>query len=142
MNPVTTLILVAAEHELRLVSASGGALTELVHRTAAGYPDGAVAFSDGPERSHGGGVSFGHEPRHSAQEIERDRFAAHAVEELRREWASGSYDRILLCAGPKLLGTLRDLVREPLRSHVILELHKDLAKLPLSALAEHLDAVL
>lgn len=142
MKPLITLILVAAEHELRLLRASGGAFTELVHRTAAGYPDGAVDFSDGPERSHGGGVSFGHEPRQTAQEIERDRFAAHAVEELRREWASGSYDRIILCAGPKLLGVLRALVREPLRAHVRQELPKDLAKLPLSALAEHLEAVL
>lgn len=142
MKPVTTLILVAAEHELRLVSATAGGMTELVHRRAAGYPDGEVEFAGGPERSHGGGVSFGHEPRHTAQEIERDRFAAHAVDELGREWASGTYDRIILVAGPKLLGTLRDLVPEALRPHVTSEVHKDLAKLPLAALADHLDPVL
>ena len=144
MKPIVTLIVLAAEKELRLLrhAGTGKGLDEVVHRHAGGYPDTDVEYTGGPGRSHAAGAQFGHGDSHAEQDEERLRFAAHIVEEMSREWAGGTYDRILLAAGPRLLGVLRDRLPAALRPQVMAELDKDLVKVPIIDLPGHLDDVL
>lgn len=144
MKPIVTLIVIAAEKELRLLrhAGTGKGLTEVVHRHAEGYPDTDVEYTGGQGRSHVAGVHFGHGDSHAEQDEERLRFAAHVLEETAREWAGGTYDRILLAAGPRLLGVLRDRMPAPLKAQVMAELDKDLVKVPVIDLPDHLGGVL
>jgi protein required for attachment to host cells len=60
------------------------------------------------------------------------------VRALEAEWSKGAADRIVLAAGPKMLGALRDAMPGALAGHIAEELHKDLSDVPAHALAEHL----
>jgi protein required for attachment to host cells len=59
------------------------------------------------------------------------------VDALAAEWATAKHDRIVIAAGPKLLGDLRAHLPKTLHTHVAAELHKDLAKTPLHDLPPH-----
>lgn len=61
----------------------------------------------------------------------------HIVDALAAEWASAKHDRIVIAAGPKLLGEVRAHLPKALQAHVAAELHKDLAKIPLHDLPSH-----
>ncbi len=136
MKPVVTLVVLAAEQELRLLRVTGaaGPLEEVVHRRARGYPDSEVSFTDRAPRSHGGQAHFGHGERSDAEDAELARFAAHVIEETSREWAGGGYGRIALAASPRLLGHLRDHMPAVLKAHVAADMPKDLVKTPLADL--------
>jgi protein required for attachment to host cells len=59
------------------------------------------------------------------------------VDSLAAEWATAKHDRIVIAAGPKLLGDLRAHLPKTLHAHVAAELHKDLVKIPLHDLPPH-----
>ena len=59
------------------------------------------------------------------------------MDALAAEWASAKHDRIVIAAGPKLLGEVRAHLPKALQAHVAAELHKDLAKIPLHDLPPH-----
>ena len=144
MKPITTLVVLAAEKELRLLrhAGTGKGLDEVVHRHASGYPDQDVEYTDRAPRSHGGAARFGHGERGDEEDAEMARFAVHVLDETAREWAGGTYARIVLAASPRLLGHLRDRMPAALKPHVVAELDKDLVKIPLADLPDHLGAVL
>ena len=74
----------------------------------------------------------------SEADIRRPRLAGHAAAALAAEWGKGGYDRIVISAGPKLLGALRKAMPEALQPHIGAELHKDLVKLSVRDLPDHL----
>ena len=65
------------------------------------------------------------------------RYIHDMADALAAEWASAKHDRIVIAAGPKLLGEVRAHLPKALQSHVAAELHKDLAKTPLHDLPPH-----
>ena len=65
------------------------------------------------------------------------RYTHAIVDALAAEWATAKHDRIVIAAGPKLLGDLRAHLPKTLHAHVVAELHKDLAKTPLHDLPPH-----
>lgn len=65
------------------------------------------------------------------------RYTHDIVDALAAEWATAKHDRIVIAAGPKLLGDLRAHLPKALHAHVAAELHKDLAKIPLHDLPPH-----
>ena len=67
----------------------------------------------------------------------REHLAKHAAKMLAAEWAKGSYDRIVLAAGPKMLGEIRHDLPKGLHDHIAAELHKDLVKTSLHDLPSH-----
>ncbi len=125
MKPITTLYLLLSDEDYRLVHTHGDGLAEIDHSkaelTAAGI-------------AHVGGSS----PKEGA---ERMHLAKHAAKMLAEEWAKGSYDRIVLAAGPKMLGEIRHDLPKQLHDHIAAELAKDLIKTPLHDLAKHFDSV-
>jgi protein required for attachment to host cells len=121
MKPVVTLYLLVNDEEYRLVHTHENGLAEITHEAA--------------ELTRAG---VNHVTAHSPREaIERRDLAKHVSHILAAEWAKGAYDRIVLSAGPKMLGDLRAAIPKSLHSHIVAELHKDLVKIPLHDLAAH-----
>lgn len=138
MKPVITLYCIADEAGFRLLRGKGAEIEELLNAGAEAFDDVEYEFSKGGRnRAGAGATSFGHDTK-SAAEIERPRLAKHVIRALEAEWAKASADRIVVAAGPKMLGALRDAMPAPLAGHVAAELAKDLSDVPAHALYDHL----
>jgi protein required for attachment to host cells len=132
MKPLRILYLIASEDGFRLLQSHTPDFAD-VHYT---YPSE-------PSRSHTGphGASFDVSGSASKVEQERLRLARHVVAALQVEWAKGTHDRIILAAGPKMLGALREAMPKALHAHVAAEVHKDLMKIPAHDLLAHFKEV-
>lgn len=136
MKTIPTLYLLAGEDGFRLLHDSGKGLAELSQAKADDFPDVAHEFSSERGRSHTSGVQFTGDGKSDAG-IERPRLASHAVAALAAEWAKGAHDRMVISAGPKMLGALRDAMPKPLQEKIAAELHKDLMKVAAHDLPSH-----
>ncbi len=121
MKPVITLYLLVNDEDYRLIHTHGDGLAELSHGKA-------------ELRAAGVAHMTGHSPKEGA---ERVHLAKHAAKVLAAQWATDTYDRIVLAAGPKMLGEIRHDLPKALHAHIVAELHKDLLKVPLHDLAGH-----
>jgi protein required for attachment to host cells len=139
MKPVVTLYCIADEAGFRLVRGLGARMEELLSASAKSFDDVEYEFAKGG-RNRAGAASFGHDTK-SAAEIERPRLARHVIRALEAEWSRGNADRIVLAAGPKMLGALRDVLPADLKAHVAAEMSKDLSDIPVHALADHFPSV-
>lgn len=146
MHAHRTLILLAADRDLRLIVANGPGkgLAELRAVAAADFSDVDVEFDEGRGRGRagGGGGAHGYGDDHSEAEMERARFAEKIAMVALGEWKQGGYERLALVAGPKMLGALRHALPDSLREKVTVELDRDLVKLPIKDLADHLGKVM
>jgi protein required for attachment to host cells len=141
MKPVVTLYCIADESGFRLMRGKGSEIEELLKASAEAFEDVEHEFgSNGRNRAGSGATSFGHDTK-SAAEIERPRLAKHVVRALDAEWAKGGADRIVVAAGPKMLGALRDAMPGALAGHIAAELSKDLSDIPAHALYSHFEGV-
>ncbi|MFN5998475.1 MAG: host attachment protein [Paracoccaceae bacterium] len=141
MTPVVTLYCIADEAGFRLMRGKGSEIEELLTASAEAFEDVEHQFgSNGRNRAGAGHTSFGHDTK-SAAEIERPRLAKHVVRALDAEWAKGGADRIVVAAGPKMLGALRDAMPGALAGHIAAELPKDLSDIPAHALYSHFEGV-
>ena len=143
MKPV--LVAIAGDRDLRLLKCSAPSETPAaLHQLGADdFADVHADFAGGRGRgqSGGGGGTHGYDAHHSEAEMERGRFAHHAADVIAAEWIKAAKGALLLVAGPKMLGLLRDaLVARDVS--VAGELGKDLVKVPPHGLPEHLDAEL
>jgi protein required for attachment to host cells len=125
MKPIVTLYLLISDEDYRLVHTHGDGLAEIAHTKAELTAAGVAHVT-------------GHSPREG---IERAHLAKHVAQTLADEWAKGSYDRIVLAAGPKMLGEVRHDLPKSLHDHIAAELPKDLVKVPLHDLPSHFAAV-
>lgn len=141
MHRKPLLIALAGETDLRLLSqeAPGHMPRDVRHLTAADYPDVDKEFDAPPGRGHGAGGAGRHGfETANEQAVERARFADHAAEALADAWAGGGYRGIILAAGPKMLGALRQRLDEATAIHVLRQMPKDLVGVPLADLDSHL----
>jgi protein required for attachment to host cells len=121
MKPIVTLYLLLNDENYRLVHTHEEGLGEITH-TKAELTAAGIAHVQG------------HGPKEGA---ERVHLGKHAAKMLAAEWAKGGYDRIVLAAGPKMLGEIRQDLPKALHAHVAAELHKDLVGIPLHDLPGH-----
>ena len=137
MKPLTTLYCIADEAGFRLLHGQGSDIHEMLGARSSDFEDVEHAFSGtgGNHSGRGGDISFGHASASKA-EIERPRLARHVITALQAEWAKGGHDRIVLAAGPKMLGALRDAMPDALAAHVT-DLAKDLSDVPAQELYPH-----
>jgi protein required for attachment to host cells len=100
----------------------------------------AMRDSDRPGRVHerSGQVRHGMEPPTPGSERVREDFARELVGRLHEGVTEQRFDQLVLVAPPTMLGTLRGLLDDALRERVSAELGKDLTKLPVHELIEHL----
>ena len=138
MTPRVTLFCIADDAGFRLLLGKGSDVHEVLHRSAKDFDDVSHEFhSSGRGRAGAAHTSFGHDSSSKA-EIERPRFARHVVQALAAEWAKGTADRIVLAAGPKMLGALRDALPQSLTGHIAAELAKDLSDVLPKDLLQHM----
>lgn len=137
MKTIPTLYLLAGEDGFRLLHDAGKGLAELSQAKADDFPDVAHDFSSERGRSHTAGVQFTGDGGKSDAEIERPRLAQHAVAALAAEWDKGAHDRMVISAGPKMLGALRDAMPKQVQEKIAAELHKDLMKVAAHDLPSH-----
>jgi protein required for attachment to host cells len=110
-------------HDRELVSDRPGRVFD--HAAAPGARRGAVAHhSTGGER---------HPRKHEAQN-----FAHRIAQRLETDERSGSFDRMVVIAGPPFLGTLRAALPQALRGKLAAEVPKDLVHVDLEQLRRHL----
>ncbi|WP_372991414.1 host attachment protein [Sulfitobacter sp.] len=69
-------------------------------------------------------------------------FAKEVSDFLETSFEKGNFERLIVAAGPHMLGVIRDALSEKVSKVVIAEVDKDLTHLPLEDLPEHLDHVL
>lgn len=143
MKKLRSLYLIAAEDGFRLLHTHEPDLAEISLKKAEDFPDVAYSYPSEQSHTHGGPGAPGFETGGSANKVEEERlrFSRHIVAALAAEWAKGSYDRIVIAAGPKMLGQLRAALPKALQPHVAAELHKDLMKIPVHELASHFTEV-
>lgn len=135
MKVADTLYCIADERGFRLLRGNGARM-ELAHEAAADdFADWSHAVTD-PGRNRSGGINFG-TGGGDPDEIERPRLAKHIVAALEAEWKKGGAGRIVLAAGPKMLGALRQAMLKDLAQEIATEISKDLSDVPVHALADH-----
>lgn len=140
MKPAVTLYCIADEAGFRLLRGQGSEIDEILAASAGDFDDVNHEFAENGRNRSGRGVeiNFGH-GKWSKAEIERPRLARHVIRALEAEWAKGTCDRIVLTAGPKMLGALRDAMPGALAAQVT-DLAKDLSDVPAHKLYQHLRA--
>ena len=143
MKTLRMLYLIVAEDGFRLLQSHSPDLAEIAVRKADDFADVHYTYPSEQSRSHTGphGASFDVSGSANKVDEQRLRFARHIVAALQAEWAKGTHDRIIVAAGPKLLGALRDAMPKALHAHVSGEVHKDLMKIPAHELPSHFKEV-
>jgi protein required for attachment to host cells len=77
------------------------------------------------------------EPHTDPRREMRRRFAERIAGHLAAALARDEFDDLIVAAPPAMLGDLREAWSMHLRKHIVLEMPKDLLKLPLAELADH-----
>jgi protein required for attachment to host cells len=81
------------------------------------------------------------EPRSNAHEVEEKRFAQELAEIFRVGLNAKSYDGLALVAPPDFLGVLRNTLPAQVQQRVTSEVAKDLTKVGMRELPQHLDGM-
>lgn len=104
--------------------------------------DRAGRMSDGGPIGTGnrGASSHGTESERRPREHEARLFAQQIAAAIEHAHRDGQIDRLILVAGPRFLGVLRDALSPAVRGLVAEEVHKDLVHEPASAVLSHLPA--
>lgn len=147
MKPVRTCVVIADGSRARFLMNEGPgkglqpALHEELHQE---LPPNRDIVTDKPGRSAdpGGASRHGFAPKVDWHAFEKERFAHDVARFLDRARLQGAYDRLVLVAPPKTLGSLRDELAKPTRQIVTGELDKDLTHLNLKEIEGHLGTVL
>ena len=143
MKAKTTLVILANDAQARLLlnRGIGKGLTELRRLSATQLAGAGAAFADAPGRSRAAPGMARHaiDPRSGEEAQARREFARAVADAAAALWARQRPDRLVIGAEPKVLGALRALLPEPMRAATVVELSKDLLKVPLSDLPRHFE---
>lgn len=137
MKAADTLYCIADDRSFRLLRGNGGRMEPIHAAGADDFADVSHVLIE-PGRNRSGGISFGHETGRPA-EIERPRLAKHIVAALEAEWRKGGAGRIVVAAGPKMLGELRKAMPKAIAAEIAQEIDKDLSDIPDPDVAAHLE---
>jgi protein required for attachment to host cells len=146
MKPIRTWIVVADGARARIFLNEGtgkGLNPKPVHEMAIPLAPTRELGSDRPGRGHmQSGVRHGMQPRADWHEAEKERFAKELALQLDRSAEERSFDRLILAAPAKTLGTLRRLLGKQASGLVAGELAKDLTHAQPKDLPRHLGGVI
>jgi protein required for attachment to host cells len=81
------------------------------------------------------------EPRHDPHDQVKSAFLRGVAERLNRAGGEKAFDALILFAPPRCLGELRDALDDKTRGKIKASAPKDLTKLPLNELPDHLEAL-
>ncbi len=142
MRPTETLVILADDRGARFLinRGIGKGLSELKEISAdeAGI-DVEYADDRGRSRAAPGMAQHAVGSRNAEEVQERELFARHVARTAQDLWRRGSYDRLVLAAPPRMLGLLRERLGNELMSNLVVDLAKDLLKVPLRDLPAHFE---
>ncbi|MDR5652057.1 host attachment protein [Ruixingdingia sedimenti] len=141
MQRKRTLVVIANEKAARILANEGvgKGLAVCADLDATDYGDTDQSVTD---RAGRGATPFGHgrhamdDTRQTERDQERVAFAAHVMTAAETEWEKG-YDRLVIAAGPKMLGELRTRLPAAMQDRLAADLPKDLVKIPVQDLPAH-----
>ncbi len=141
MKPIATLVIQADDEKARFLENRGigkglKTLREM-HVSDQELLESEYADDPGRESAAPGMARHALDPRTGEEEQARELFLRRVVEAAEKIWAAGNHQRIVLSAGPKVLGKLRDLLPENMRKAVTVELDKDLLNINPRDLPRH-----
>jgi protein required for attachment to host cells len=147
MKPTRTWIVIADGARARIARTTGrGRPIEPAfdHEFAAPHAPTKDFVSDRPgsNSDSGGPGVHSYAPRTDRREYEKTLFAGDVAEVVNKAADEKAFDRLVLVAPPATLGRLRAAINERMRPLIAAEVGKDLTKVPLHALHEHLEEVL
>ena len=159
MLKATTWILISDASRARLFASEGeGRPMKLVQsfEHPASRATNQELVSDRPGRTQqsaapaghgpgGGGASSNRsamEPMTTPKMVEHEHFARELADALYKGMTSNAYSDLVLAAPPQFLGTLREVLEEPVRKRVTVSLDKDYTQLDERTLGERLQAAL
>ena len=143
MKPIRTWIVVANARQARIIEHHGAGHGLHPVPGMALKADPPTEYSDRPGTGHsiaGPGVNAVGRP--DPQEQADLAFAHRINETLCAARDTSKYDRLLIVAGPHMLGILRKELDPALTDLVLAEVDKDLTALPLEELETHLEPVM
>lgn len=147
MKKIVTWIVIADGGHARIVANEGpgrgvhqvsGAEWEGDHRTTGDI----MADRQGRSFESVGNRRHGLEPHTDPRQQVEDAFLHRLVDYLAENESKGRYDRLVLAAEPRALGTLRKALTPALQSRHHADLSKDLTKIRVDQLESHLESVL
>jgi len=142
MKPERTLVLMIDDAEARFLvhDGPGKGFRGLASLRQDQFGDMQEGYDDHPGRQSGG---FGGMARHgfnaeeTVEDLNRTRFADHALAALDAAWAKANADRLVIAAAPKMLGVIRKGLRGAPAAALAADLAKDLMKIPVNDLPKH-----
>ena len=143
MKPIVTWVLLANAGMARVVAnhGPGKGLVPMAGKTW--HADEPVEYSDQPGTEKTGNtpgsvsLSTG-DPKDLAETV----FSVHVASELAASAQKGEFDRLIVSAGPSMLGKLRAAIPQGVKDKVTAEVDKDLTHIKVEDLASHLQDVI
>jgi len=147
MKPITTWIVIADGAHARIVLNDGpgkGVKAGPERQFSAINVPGRDIMADRPGRTFDSAGQGRHamEPRTNPRDVEQQKMFRELTKYLEQEAKKGSYDRLVIVAPPRALGSLRSELSARARAKVTGELDKDLTQVAIHDLAGHLGSVL
>lgn len=147
MKPKTTWILIADAATAHVVASSGKADDLLMIddlQLEGNRSPGRDLAADRPGRAfdRAGDGRHGMEPTTDPRVVEQERFAREIAAVLEKAAQRQRYDRLVLVAPPTFMGLLRDRLPSSVAAKVSADLTKDLTKLSIHELPDHLTPIL
>ena len=140
--PSDTLVLVADGRRMLFLRNRGDATMpdlRVEHVEEKQNPRDREQGTDEPGRAF---ASFGsHRNAYSEtdfHQLEEDRFAHEAADQLKRRALANDYERLIIVAPPKGLGEMRRYYHQEVKARLIGELNKDLTNEPVDKITRHL----
>jgi len=143
MKPIKTWILIADSSRAHIVEhrGPGRGLHPVANRSWSAPKPGE--FEDDPGRSFSSAGAMRHKMEPHQGNVERgDAFARALFTDLAKLKRARQFDRLILCAPPAMLGSLRKHLPDQLTSDVTAEVAKDLVQISPAKLPGHLAHVL
>jgi protein required for attachment to host cells len=147
MKKIVTWIVIADGSHARVVANDGPG--KGVHPVPGAQWEGdsrrtgeIMADREGRGHESVGSMRHGVEPHSDPRQLVEDAFLHRVVDYLAESETKGLYDRLVLAAEPRALGTLRRALTPSLQKRLHADLAKDLTKVRVDQLAGHLGSVL
>lgn len=142
---ITWIVIADGSRARILVAREGGVGFDIVSESAseAAHTPSREIWSDRPGRTQESGYSAHHsiEARQDPHDELKAAFVRGVAAQLNQAAGEKRFDGLILFAPPRCLGELRDALDEPARSKIKATAAKDLTKLPLAELPQHLEAL-
>lgn len=149
MDATTTWILVADGSHARLFcqDGSGSPVRELPHDTF-DAPDLKAREADRDKPGRAPDVSqmapgrHAYEPRTDPHDKQRHRLMKEVMDDLNRHAQRNDFDRLIVCAPPQAMGSVREVLPKPVKDKVVAEETKDYTGSGEADLEKHLQHLL